>query len=45
MCKYDYQPVNGYFSVPELPGIGQELTDEAIANAEKITVFGKARFN
>ena len=44
-CKYDYQPVNGCMEVPELPGIGQELTDEAIANAvEHITVSGKARF-
>lgn len=37
-CKYDYQPVNGYFSVPELPGIGQELSDEAIETANIITV-------
>lgn len=29
-CKYDYQPVNGYFEVPELPGIGQELTEETM---------------
>ena len=45
MCKYNYQPVNGYFEIPELPGIGQELTDETIANAQKITVRGKARFD
>lgn len=38
MCKYDYQPKNGYFEVPELPGIGQELTDEAIEGAIKFTV-------
>jgi len=38
LCKYDYQPVNGYYEVPELPGIGNELTDEAIANAEVYTV-------
>lgn len=44
-CKYDYQPSNGYFDVPELPGIGQELTDEAITNAaERVTVSGRARF-
>ena len=29
-CLYDYQPVNGYFEVPELPGIGQELTEETM---------------
>ena len=27
-CLYDYEPVNGKFKVPELPGIGQELTPE-----------------
>lgn len=27
-CLYDYKPVNGKFKVPELPGIGQELTPE-----------------
>ena len=39
LCKWDYQPVNGYFEVPERPGIGQELTDKAMAEAvEKITI-------
>jgi len=38
LCKYDYQPVGGYFEIPSLPGLGQELTDETIALAEKITV-------
>lgn len=37
-CTYDYQPVNGYFSVPDLPGIGQDLSESAIAHAE-ITTF------
>ena len=32
-CKYDYQPKQGYFDVPELPGIGQELSDDALASA------------
>ncbi|MDQ0204774.1 mandelate racemase/muconate lactonizing enzyme family protein [Pectinatus haikarae] len=27
LCKYNYQPVNGYFIVPELPGIGQDITE------------------
>lgn len=44
-CKYNYQPINGYFDIPELPGIGQELTDETIAAAEKYTVSGRARFD
>lgn len=34
LCKYDYQPVNGYYTVPDLPGIGQELTEKAIRQAE-----------
>lgn len=38
LCKYNYQPQNGFFEIPDLPGIGQELTDEAIANAEVFTV-------
>ena len=36
--KYDYAPVNGKFTVPELPGIGQELSDYAIKNAYCETV-------
>lgn len=32
-CKYDYQPVDGYFTVPDLPGLGQELTQESIDKA------------
>ncbi len=38
MCKYDYQPHNGYYEVPELPGIGQEVTDDTIKKAEVITI-------
>lgn len=29
-CKYNYMPKNGMYEIPDLPGIGQELTDEAI---------------
>jgi hypothetical protein len=29
-CKYNYMPENGMYEVPDLPGLGQELTDEAI---------------
>lgn len=38
LCKYDYQAVDGYFEVPDRPGIGQELTEEAIAASEVVTV-------
>jgi L-alanine-DL-glutamate epimerase-like enolase superfamily enzyme len=36
--KYDYQPVNGYFEIPTLPGIGQELSEEAMKTAITVTV-------
>ena len=32
-CIHDYQPVNGRYSVTDLPGIGQEPTEEAMENA------------
>ena len=33
LTKYNLQPENGYFSVPELPGIGNEFLQEAIDKA------------
>jgi galactonate dehydratase len=44
LCIYDYQPVNGCFSVPELPGIGNELSDYALDTADKITVSAPKAF-
>jgi len=38
LCKYNYQAVNGFFEVPDRPGIGQELTDEAIKASEVVTI-------
>lgn len=38
ICKYDYQPKNGYYEIPDLPGIGQELSEEAILNSIKVTI-------
>ncbi|MCF0150140.1 MAG: mandelate racemase/muconate lactonizing enzyme family protein [Firmicutes bacterium] len=35
---YDYQPVNGWFEIPELPGIGNELSEKALREAEIFTV-------
>ena len=35
---YDYSPKNGYIEIPELPGLGQELTDYALKNAYIETV-------
>ena len=40
LCIYDYQPVNGQFSIPEKPGIGQEWAPEAIAKADRLVVEG-----
>ena len=37
-CLYDYQPVNGKYKVPDLPGLGQELTPETIKKCEIVTV-------
>ena len=36
--KYDYQPVNGYYEVPELPGIGQESSKHEMTTAKKFVV-------
>lgn len=38
LCVYEYQPENGYINVPELPGIGNELSEKALANAVITTV-------
>lgn len=33
LCKYDYQPKNGQYKIPDLPGIGQEMSQHAIDTA------------
>ncbi len=38
LCKYDYQPVNGHFKVPELPGLGQELSDFVLYDRDNVTL-------
>lgn len=35
---YDYQPVNGRYSVPELPGHGQDISEKAYALADKYVI-------
>ncbi|EJW12770.1 putative mandelate racemase [Rhodovulum sp. PH10] len=37
-CKYDYLPKDGYFEIPDRPGIGQELTEDAMNASRKVTV-------
>lgn len=43
-CKYDYQPVNGKYKVPDLPGLGQEPTEECIAKAETVTIAKGSKY-
>jgi L-alanine-DL-glutamate epimerase-like enolase superfamily enzyme len=37
-CKRNYLPKNGFYEVPDLPGLGQELTDETISASMTETV-------
>ncbi len=37
-CVYDYQPVNGFYEIPEKPGIGQELTADEMQSAKKVVI-------
>lgn len=38
LCKYDYQPDRGWFEIPDLPGIGQELSEKAFASCDRATI-------
>ena len=38
--KYFYEPKNGYYDVPELPGIGQEMSEEELAKSRKVVIEG-----
>jgi L-alanine-DL-glutamate epimerase-like enolase superfamily enzyme len=38
LCIHDYQPVDGYIGIPELPGIGNELSEYALETADTLTV-------
>ena len=37
LCVHDYQPEDGFFSVPELPGIGNEYSEKAFKDAHDYT--------
>jgi len=43
-CLHDYQPVGGRYKVPDLPGIGQELTPDTIDRCNTVTVTAKKRY-
>lgn len=38
LAKYSYTPVNGYLSVPNLPGHGNEISEKAFAISDVITI-------
>ncbi|OAA91644.1 mandelate racemase/muconate lactonizing enzyme family protein [Clostridium ljungdahlii] len=38
LCIYDYQPKDGYFEVPDLPGIGNEWSDYVFKNSTLVTI-------
>ena len=38
LCLQDYQPENGKFKVPELPGLGIELNDKIVNRSPKVIV-------
>jgi mandelate racemase len=38
LCEHNYQPVNGRLTVPELPGIGQELTETAYKKSDRVII-------
>lgn len=38
LCLQDYQPINGKFKVPDLPGLGIELNDEIVKRSPNVTV-------
>ena len=38
LCVHDYQPVDGWFDIPELPGIGNELSEQALREAQIETI-------
>lgn len=38
ICIHDYQPENGGFKIPDLPGLGNELSEYAFKNCDMVTV-------
>lgn len=38
LCVQDYQPVDGKFSIPDLPGLGIDLDEKVIAKSPCMVV-------
>ena len=44
LCVNDYQPHEGYMTIPELPGIGNELSEYALETADIVNVSSSRAF-
>ncbi len=44
LAKHVYNPINGSFTIPELPGLGNEISDYAFKTADIVTVGEKGIF-
>ena len=38
LCVHDYQPKDGFFTAPDLPGLGNEWSEKALSCADTVTV-------
>lgn len=38
ICVNDYQPVNGYYEIPELPGIGNDVNEDILKQSLCVTI-------
>lgn len=38
LCIYDHQPVHGEYTVPELPGLGNELSEYCFLHSKRVTI-------
>jgi galactonate dehydratase len=38
LCVQDYQPVNGQYSIPDLPGLGLNLNEDVISKSPRVVV-------
>jgi len=38
ICLQDYQPVNGFFQAPDLPGLGIDLNDAVVLNSPRVVI-------
>lgn len=41
LCFYNYQPIKGRYTVPELPGIGQDITEKVYSQSDYVSIDAK----